>query len=286
MSSPVLVTGGTGTLGHLLVPLLQRSGHEVRVLSRVDRDTSDHDSSAGVDFVVGDLATGDGVDRAVAGVRTVVHCAGSAKGDGLKARTLMAAASRAGVDHVVHISVVGADRVPVVSRLDRAMFGYFAAKGEAEHVVTESGVPWTMLRATQFHELTLTTVEQMSRLIVIPVPSRTRFQPVAAAEVADRMAELALAPPAGLVPDLAGPHVRDLADLVRSYLRATGRRRALVPVLVPGRAARGLRDGANLSPDRAVGRQSWEEFLDDRLGAARPAAEDAGGIPPGPSAAG
>jgi uncharacterized protein YbjT (DUF2867 family) len=279
MSSPVLVTGGTGTLGRRLVPLLQRSGHEIRVLSRRDHDSDD------VDYVVGDLATGDGVDRAVAGVRTVVHCAGSAKGDGGKARALMAAASGAGVEHVVHISVVGADRVPVASALDRAMFGYLAAKREAEQVVTTSRVPWTILRATQFHELVLTTVAGMSKLPIVPVPSRTRFQPVAATEVAERLAELADGPPAGLVADVAGPSVESLSDLIRAHLRATGRRRLLLPVHLPGRAARALRDGANLSLDPPVGRQSWQEFLDERLGA-RSVAGDGDGIRPGPSAPG
>ena len=66
------------------------------------------------------------------GVETIVHCAGSAKGDEDKARNLVRAASRAGARHLVYISVVGADRVPVVSGVDRAMFGYFAAKRAAE----------------------------------------------------------------------------------------------------------------------------------------------------------
>jgi uncharacterized protein YbjT (DUF2867 family) len=261
MTSPILLTGGTGTLGRLVVPLLRDAGCKVRVLSRRDREAAD-----GVEPVTGDLTTGDGVDDAVTGAEVVVHCAGAAKGDEQTTRTLAAAAARAGVRHLVTISVVGADRVPVVSATDRAMFGYFAEKRGAERVVAESGLPWTTLRATQFHDLALLTVAGLARSPVVPVPSGFRVQPVDAGEVAARLVELALGDPAGLVPDLAGPRVYPMADLLRTYLRASGRRRLVVPVRVPGGAARAMRDGANLAPERAVGRRTWEEFLAERVG--------------------
>ncbi|MGC1214919.1 MAG: NAD(P)H-binding protein [Micromonospora sp.] len=264
MTSTVLVTGGTGTLGRLVVPRLRDAGCHVRVLSR-----HRHEDRDGVGFMVGDLGTGEGIDGAVDGVDTIVHCAGTSKGDEDKARNLVRAASRAGAPHLVYISVVGADRLPVTSRLDRAMFGYFASKRAAELVVAESGLPWTTLRATQFHDLVLMVAEQMAKLPVIPVPAGVRFQPVDADDVAARMVELSLGRPAGLVPDLAGPRVYGMGELVRSYLRATGRRRLLLPLPLPGRAARALRAGANLAPERAVGRRTWEDFLAERVGSAR-----------------
>jgi uncharacterized protein YbjT (DUF2867 family) len=256
MTSPVLVTGGTGTLGRLVVPRLRDAGCEVRVLSRRGRDATD-----GTEYVTGDLATGEGIDAAVARAEVIVHCAGSSKGDEDKARHLVQAASRAGAHHLVYISVVGADRIPVAGRIDRAMFGYFASKLAAERVVADSGLPWTTLRATQFHDLLLLTARQMARLPVIPVPTGFRFQPIDADEVAARLAELALGTPAGLVPDMAGPRVYAMAELLRGYLRARRKRRPIVPIRVPGKAARALRAGANLAPDRAVGRRTWEAFL-------------------------
>jgi uncharacterized protein YbjT (DUF2867 family) len=145
------------------------------------------------------------------------------------------------------------------------MFGYFASKLAAERVVAGSGLPWTTLRATQFHQSFLAVARQMTRLPVVPVPAGFRFQPVDAGEVAARLAELALGSPAGLVPDLAGPRVDAMAALLRAYLEASRRHRPLLPVWLPGRAARAFRAGANLSPGRAVGRRTWEEFLaDDR----------------------
>ncbi len=261
MSSTILVTGGTGTLGRLVVPRLRDAGGKVRVLSRRAREAAD-----GVEFTTGDLDTGEGIDAAVAGAEVIVHCAGSQKGDGDKARTLVRAASRAGAPHLVNISVVGADRIPVTSRADRAMFGYFGAKLDAERVIAGSGLPWTTLRATQFYDLLLMVARPMARLPVIPVPAGVKFQPVDAGEVAARLAELALGPPAGLVPDLAGPRVYPMAELLRGYLRAVGRRRPLVPFWLPGQAARAVRAGANLAPDRAVGHRTWEDFLTERVG--------------------
>ena len=255
------MTGGTGTLGRLVVPRLREAGCAVRVLSRRSRKPED-----GVEFVTGDLATGEGVEAAVAGAETVVHLAGSSKGDGEKAANLVRAAARAGTRHLVYISVVGADRVRVDSGVDRAMFGYYASKHAAERAVAESGVPWTTLRATQFHDLMLLTARQMAKLPVIPAPSGFQVQPVDADEVAARLVELALGAPAGLVPDVAGPRVYPLADLIRGYLRARRKHRLIMPVRVPGKAARSLRDGANLAADRAVGRRTWEEFLAARVG--------------------
>ena len=259
-NAPILVTGGTGTLGRLVVARLRDSGCEVRVLSRRSREARE-----GIEFVTGDLAAGEGIQAAVEGAEIIVHCAGSAKGDEDKAVNLVRAASRAGTRHLVYISVVGADRIPVVSGVDRAMFGYFASKLAAERAVADSGLAWTTLRATQFYDLILMVAGKMSRLPVIPVPADFRFQPVDAGEVAARLAELALGTPRGLVPDMAGPRVYGAAELVHGYLRARRKQRLIVPVRLPGKAARAFRAGANLSPGRAVGRRTWEEFLAERL---------------------
>jgi uncharacterized protein YbjT (DUF2867 family) len=257
MTMPILVTGGTGTLGRRLVPRLTAAGATVRILTRHDRPDED-----GVRYLTGDLASGDGVDSAVDGVGTIVHCAGSNKGDDVLTRNLVRAVK--GTVHLVYISVVGADRVPIVSALDRAMFGYFGFKLASERIIAESGLPWTTLRATQFHDLILMTVRQLARLPVVPAPVG-RFQPVETDEVAARLVELALGEAAGLVPDLGGPRVYTVAELIRLYLQATGRRRPILPVRMPGRAARAVREGANLSPEYAVGKRTWEEFLAERF---------------------
>lgn len=260
MNTTILVTGGTGTLGRQVVTKLQHNGSDIRVLSR-----NDHEGENGIEFVRGDLSTGEGVGTAMQGAGVVLHCAGSNKGDDIKAQHLVEAAKENGVRHLVYISVVGADRVRVESGIDRAMFGYFGAKLAAEQIVADSGIPWTTLRATQFHDLTLMTVRQMARMPVIPVPSGFRFQTVDTGEVADRLVELTLGPPAGLVDDLGGPKIYEMSDLVRSYLQAVGKRRPILPIRIPGKAAGSFREGANLAPDHAVGRITWEDFLASRI---------------------
>jgi uncharacterized protein YbjT (DUF2867 family) len=260
MSSPILVTGGTGTLGRLVVARLQEAGDTVRVLSR-----RSHQDADGVEFVIGELSTDEGIEAAVSGAEIIVHCAGSSKGDDDKARSLVRAAQRAGARHLVFISVVGADRVPMTSAVDRARVGWVGAQLAAERLVADSGLPWTTLRATQFHDSLPAVARQMAKLPVIPVPSGVRFQPVDAGEVADRLAGLALGEPAGLVPDMAGPRVYAMADLLRGYLQARRKHRMMVPVRLPGQAARAMRAGANLAPDRAVGHRTWEEFLAERI---------------------
>jgi uncharacterized protein YbjT (DUF2867 family) len=260
MTSRILVTGGTGTLGRQVVPRLRDAECKVRVLSR-----RTHEAADGVEYVTGDLLKDEGIQAAVDDARIIVHCAGSNKGDDEATRNLVRAASRAGAPHLVYISVIGADRIPLVSGIDRMMFGYFGSKLAAERVVADSGLPWTTLRAAQFHDLLLTVAQQMTKLPVIPVPAGFRFQPVDAGEVAARLVELALGTPAGLAPDMAGPQVYSMADLLRGYMRARRKHRLMVPVRLPGKAARAVRAGANLAPDRAVGHRTWEDFLAARV---------------------
>jgi uncharacterized protein YbjT (DUF2867 family) len=111
----------------------------------------------------------------------------------------------------------------------------------------------------------------MAKLPVIPVPTGFRCQPVDARDVAARLVELALGAPAGRVPDLAGPRVYAMEDLIRDYLRAVGKRRAILPLRLPGKGARAFRAGVNVAPDQATGRRTWEDFLAERVATADPA---------------
>ena len=132
--------------------------------------------------------------------------------------------------------------------------------------MAESGVPWTTLRATQFHDLSLMTVRQMAKLPVVPVPSGFRFQPVDTGEVADA-ARRARARRAGR----AGARHRRAARRTRwaTWSAATcGRPQAprdRAGAASPARPPRAFRAGANLAPERAVGRRTWEDFLAERV---------------------
>ncbi|MFI9771427.1 SDR family oxidoreductase [Streptomyces sp. NPDC052415] len=243
----ILVTGGTGTLGRLVAERLEADGHDVRVLSR-------HAQPYAVDLREG----GPALDAAVSGVDAIVHCASTPRGGDEKAAAqLIAAARGAGVGHLVYISIVGVDRVP---------FGYYRSKFAVEKLIEESGLGWTILRATQFHDLLAQVLGILAKPPVMLVPAGVRDQPVDVAEVADRLVELALAAPAGRVPDLAGPEVRAFDSLARAYLEATGRKRRVVSVPLAGKAYRAFRAGGHLAPERAVGTGTFEEYLAVRFG--------------------
>ncbi|MEU0854410.1 SDR family oxidoreductase [Streptomyces griseofuscus] len=243
----ILVTGGTGTLGRQVAERLRTDGHEVRVLSR-------HARPYGVDLRAG----GPELDVALAGVRTVVHCASSPRGgDEEAAEHLLAAARRAGAGHLVYISIVGVDRVP---------YGYYRAKYAVERRIERSGLGFTILRTTQFHDLLVSLFGTLARSPVMPLPARVFDQPVEVTEVAARLAELALSAPSGRVPDLGGPEVRSLPSLARAYLHATGRRRAITGLPLFGPTYRAFRSGEHLAPERAVGKGTFEEYLGRRFG--------------------
>ena len=129
-------------------------------------------------------------------------------------------------------------------------------------MVENSSVPWTILRATEFHDFVLGLLRPLARLPLMPVPKGFLLQPIDTGEAANRLVEIALSEPAGRVQDIGGPKVRTTAQLSRSYLRATGRgRRRSLEVPVPGRIARAFREGAQTCPDHAYGSITWEEFL-------------------------
>ena len=247
----VLVTGGSGLLGRLVVDRLRSAGQRVRVLT--------HRTPTADGMVQGDLRDGAGLGAALEGVDVVVHCASDARAssevDVTGTRRLVDAAMTAGSPHLVYVSIVGVDRIP---------WRYYRAKLDAERLVAGSGLPWTIQRATQFHPFLATMLEQLARPPVLLVPRSFRFQPVDPADVADRLVRQVASGPEGRAPDFGGPEVLDLTDLARTWLRATGRRRPLLPVPVPGSLGKAFRAGANLCPEHADGRGTWQEFLASR----------------------
>jgi uncharacterized protein YbjT (DUF2867 family) len=249
----VLVTGGTGQLGHRVVRALLADGHPVRMLSRTPAAAP----APGAEVFAADLSTGAGLAEAVDGTSVIVHCATQPR----RPRTvdvggteqLLQAARDAGGPHVVYISIVGVDRIPTE---------YYRSKLAAERTIERSGLPWTVLRTTQFHEFVEDLLGRLGKLPVVPAPRGWQFQPIDVEEVARRLADLAAASPAGRLPDLGGPEAFPVVELVRDVLRHTGRRRPVVEVPVPGRFSAAMEAGANLVPGNRSGGCTWPEFLD------------------------
>ena len=240
----VAVAGGTGVVGHHAVEALRQGGHEPVVLAR----------STGID-----LRTGAGLDGALAGVETVVDCSNvatlsrstSAEFFTTATRHLLDAGHRVGVRHHVVLSIVGIDDVD---------FGYYEGKRRQEELVRGGPIPFTVLRATQFHEFPGQLLER-SRGPVGVVP-RMLVQPVAAAEVGARLAEIAAGPALGAAPEMAGPEVHELVPLARRVAERRGSPRRVVGVPVPGKVGRAMAGGGLLPRgEPTLGRVTFEEWL-------------------------
>jgi uncharacterized protein YbjT (DUF2867 family) len=233
----LLVTGGTGSLGRPTVEHLRAAGHTVRVLSR----------RTGPGLATGDLTTGDGIGAAVDGVDTIVHLAtGLGRRDVQQTRNLLAAAPA--TTHVVYMSIAGIDRIPL---------SYYRYKLEAERLV-ESRAAYTILRATQFHNL-------LDRVFSLKVPAifapAATLQPIAVEDVAVRLTEIVAEPVIGRAPDIGGPERRPLPELARAWRAARGSRRPVVPVRVPGKMFRAFTDGAALVDGPPYGHITFGEYL-------------------------
>ncbi|MFE2037110.1 SDR family oxidoreductase [Streptomyces scopuliridis] len=238
----ILVTGATGTLGTPTVARLRAADQDVRALNR----------RRGPGLVTGDLLSGAGIPEAVSGVHTVLHLAtGRGRKDVVAARTLLDAARDARVAHFVFVSIVGVENIPL---------GYYRDKVTAERLVTASTLPYTILRATQFHSLVdeLFGAQRLSPVLFAP---SVTLQPIAVEEVADRLTELTGSGPAGRVPDIGGPEPRAVRELARAWARARGSRRGVLPLKLPGRTFAGYAAGHALVPGPPYGQVTFEEYL-------------------------
>lgn len=241
----IAIAGGTGTVGRHVVDIVRERGHEPVTLSR----------ATGVDLV-----TGTGLADALAGVDAVIDVASTQTLSDAESRAFFGAVTRhlldaettAGVGHHVALSIIGVDRAP---------YGYYAGKVLQEELIVRGPVPWTILRAAQFHEFGGQLLQRMRFGPFVVVP-RMQSQPVAAREVAERLVELATAAPAGRVHDLAGPRVERMADMVRRSAAAAGVRALVVEVAIPGAYGRAMRDGTMLArPGADLGRQTFGDWI-------------------------
>lgn len=212
----IVVIGGTGLIGSKLVAILSASGHEVVAAS----------PSKGVNTI-----TGEGLAEALAGAAAVVDVSNAPSFDEkvvtdffrTSSGNLAAAEAKAGVRHHVTLSIVGTDSV--------ADLGYFRAKVEQERLIAQSGIPYTIVRATQFLEFLAGIADGHAdghadgdTVRLAPV----QFQPIAADDVATILAETALAQPLNGRIDIAGPDRGPFADIIGRYLKAVGDRRSAV----------------------------------------------------------
>ncbi|TFV50441.1 NAD(P)H-binding protein [Blastococcus sp. TF02A_35] len=243
-----LVTGATGRLGRRLVPRLQQAGHSVRQMSR---------RGAGPGGVRGDLATGFDLAHALAGAEVVVHAASDPRGnpwevDVAGTRRLVEAVDRDRLRHLVHVSIVGVDRIPLA---------YYRAKYAAEQVLLASRLPVTLVRITQFHEFADELLGTARRGPLLPVPMGWRVQPVDVDDAAAHLVSVAAQAPSGGVVEFAGPEEHSVADLARAWAAVRAPTARVLSTPVPGRIGAALREGAAVPARASRGQHTWAQYL-------------------------
>jgi uncharacterized protein YbjT (DUF2867 family) len=241
----ILLTGGTGRLGRHVAETLRSRSLDHRILSRRPGDG----------HVVADLDTGEGLAAALAGVDTVVHLATSRSKDIGHTRRLldaMAGAADGGTPaHLVFVSIVGVDRIP---------FAYYRDKVASEQAIEASGVPFTIIRVTQFHGFVTEALDAQRRLPVtlgLPVSAQSIHMP----EVAERLADLAAAGPSGRVADLGGPEQLTFREYAGLWQAKRGIRRPIWALRLPGRIVGAFRAGHHMSGLPGAGKVTYAEYL-------------------------
>ena len=208
----IVVIGGTGLIGSKTIPILRQGGHEALAAS----------PNTGVNTI-----TGEGLKEVLAGAQVVVDLANAPSWEDkavleffqTSGRNLLAAEAAAGVRHHVAVSIVGTDRMP-----DN---GYFRAKVAQEKLIEASGIPYTIIRSTQFLEFIKGIADSSADGNKVRIPPGL-FQPIAADDVAAIVAEVALAAPRNGIVEIAGPERAPFSEIVARYLKAVGDRREVV----------------------------------------------------------
>lgn len=251
----VLVTGGSGRLGRVLVPLLSAAGYDVRIMSRVQRAGPD----LRVSCALADLISGAGLTEAVANIDVIVHAASNSRNahavDVEGTQRLIDVARAANVKHLLYVSIVGIDRIP---------YAYYQAKLEAERLIAASGVPFSILRATQFHSFVAFLLNEAAKYpLIMPIPSGFFVQSVAVEEVATRLCRAIDEGPSGMLRDFGGPEVLPIEEVAETWIQQPHLYVALraIPIYLPGKIAEAFRAGYNTCPDGERGTETWREWL-------------------------
>jgi uncharacterized protein YbjT (DUF2867 family) len=260
----ILLTGGTGHLGGALIPRLIQRGHQLRVLARKPRNTP------GVEWIAGDLATGQGLAEAVSRIDVVIHAATSSpiaqRGrfrmtdffrsptdvDVEGTKTLLRLAERGGVSHFVHVSIVGLEHT---RRLP-----YSRVKLAAEDAVRHSAMPWSIVRATPFYWLLRRLYANMIKGPLLAVPADVHVQPVDSDDFASWVVDSVTQETLVQREEFAGPQTLTMRESLQQYLDAAGLRRTIWNLPLP-RAARVAIKRGQTAPTARQGMTTWREWL-------------------------
>jgi uncharacterized protein YbjT (DUF2867 family) len=265
----ILVAGGDGNLGNRIVKELDSRAQTVRVMSR---KTAPEDMSSTREWVQADVITGDGIETALQDVDVIVNCVSSPvqntyETDIVGTRRILAQAKKMGVQYVVHISIIGIERI---------IFPYYQYKLAAELVVVESGIPYLIARSAQFHSFVDYLLSPLRDIETaeVAIPVDVQFQSIDATDVAAHLAPYIIGGDmVGRLPDFGGPEVLRLRDMAAAWLEIQGIKRSIKTATefendLPffNAFGDGFVNGYNTSPDNRVKGVTWNAYLQQVYG--------------------
>ncbi|GAB3711645.1 NAD(P)H-binding protein [Spirosoma flavus] len=259
----IVVIGGTGVLGTSVVSTLQQQKIDFIIGSRSRIKTDSYSTvnqSASLPWTRIDLATGEGLTEALTGVDTVIHLASAPTKIGgepfevVATRNLLKALRQSEVKHLIYSSIVGVDKVP---------FSYYQSKFAAEKLIQQQEIPYSILRATQFHDLVDFFIRRLLYLPIGFVPKQLKFQPIHVDAVSTELYRLAQAGPQQAVLNLGGPQLFTLETMTQLWMKTHGVSKPLIPLPTIGRLMKSFEKGENTCTEKAVGSKTWEEYLQE-----------------------
>ncbi|WP_420151205.1 SDR family oxidoreductase [Spirosoma sp.] len=262
----ILIIGGSGVLGSAVVATLQTERIDFLTGSRTQLKKDSYSAvnqSTEIPWTRVDLVSGEGLPKALAGVDTVIHLA-SAPGkigheffETVITRNLLNALKQSDVRHVIYMSIVGVDKI---------QYSYYRAKREAEILIQESGLPYTILRATQFHDLVDFALSKLLSLPIGFVPKQLLDQPIDVEPVAQELFRLAKAGPQHNILNLGGPEVLDLGTLAQRWMNYRNVSKPIIPIPTISNLMNSFARGDHTCTEKAVGSKTWDDYLSKRYG--------------------
>ncbi len=265
----ILVTGGDGVLGRSIVQKLLAEGQLVRVMSRKAAPDA---LANNLEWAQADVISGTGVAEALQDVHTIVNCMSSPLADTYETdiagtQRFLDQAKQSGVQYVLHISIIGIDRV---------MFPYYQYKLGSELVVAESGIPYTISRIAQFHYFVDYLISPLRDVTgdTVTIPVDVQFQPISPDDVATYLApHIIKGQTTRRLPDFGGAAILTLKQLVQQWLEAQGIDKSIVPASDANHDlpflnvfGDGFVKGYNTNPEQRVGDLSWQDYLIEQYG--------------------
>lgn len=253
MTQRILITGGTGTLGREILQQLLEKGRAVSVLT----SKSNPNLPLQAKIHQGNLTDQSTLHQPVSDVEVIIHCASNSLDpqhvDINGTKNLLSVIQKGKLKHFIYISIVG---------VDKSDFPYYKAKFEVEKMIETSGLPYTIVRATQFHDLVLNRIIRQadtgaSRLVI---PAHMRFQTIDIREVAAKVLSLADEGPANSTLSIGGPEVLSLEEMAETYLQIANKEMQIA-TNPDDTSFAAFKTGVNLCPDQKFGKISWRAHV-------------------------